>query len=191
MAIEHDAIPDAERHQPIGASTAVAGEMYVSDGVGGGAWERSGMSDHAEMTITNNAIVTAVTAAGDSTLNTDADYIKVTAGWAVTHADGITFSTDKLVIAVSGDYELKFWCSLKVPSINNFIGIKYAINDTPPYSAQKIVSQSSTSNDYRNLFASGMISLTAGQTISVYVAGTKNDNLIFEEAGMQLKLIHE
>jgi hypothetical protein len=143
------------------------------------------------MAITNNATATTVVAAGDATLNTDADYVKVTAGWAGSHASGITFSTDKLVVSVDGDYELKFWCSIKVPSTNNFIGIKYAINDAVPYSAQKIVSQSTTTNDYRNLFASGMITLTAGQTLSVYVAGSKNDNLVFEEAGMQVKLIHE
>ncbi|QDP53383.1 MAG: hypothetical protein Unbinned6805contig1000_45 [Prokaryotic dsDNA virus sp.] len=38
MAIEHVAIPDAERHPPKGASTAVAGTQPISDGAGDVTW---------------------------------------------------------------------------------------------------------------------------------------------------------
>lgn len=38
MTIQHKLIPDAERHEPIGASTATAGTVYVSDGTGSGSW---------------------------------------------------------------------------------------------------------------------------------------------------------
>lgn len=218
MTIEHNVITDPEIHESKGVSSAAAGrvyvadgagsgswiipepkgtdtaavdEMYVADGAGSGAWKANIQGNHGEMVITNNASPTAVIAAADSTLNTDSDYAKITANWALSHALGVSFSTDKMVCAVTGDYIVSFWAAIKIPSTNNFIGVKYAINDTTPYSSQKIVSQSSTTNDYRNVFASGMATLTAGDTVSVYVAGSKSDNLIVEEAGLQLTLLHE
>lgn len=39
MAIQHSAIADADRHEPKGASTAVAGSVYVSDGSASGSWK--------------------------------------------------------------------------------------------------------------------------------------------------------
>lgn len=36
--IQHRDIPDAQRHEPKGASTAAAGTAYVSDGAGSGTW---------------------------------------------------------------------------------------------------------------------------------------------------------
>jgi len=39
MTIQHKDIPDAERHEPKGASTASEGTVYQSDGGGSGNWE--------------------------------------------------------------------------------------------------------------------------------------------------------
>lgn len=143
------------------------------------------------MVIQANATATAVTAAADATLSTDSDYKKITAGWATGHVVGISFSTDKLVVPVAGDYYISFWATVKVPTLNNFIGIKYAINDVAPYSTRKIVEQAATANDYKNMSASGIIaSLAANDTISVYIAGTKADNLEVQEAGLTVMLIH-
>ena len=38
MAVEHIDIPDGERHEPKGASTATIDQVYASDGAGSGAW---------------------------------------------------------------------------------------------------------------------------------------------------------
>jgi len=40
MAVQHSAIPDAQLHQPKGASTAVVNETIHSDGAGGTTWEK-------------------------------------------------------------------------------------------------------------------------------------------------------
>lgn len=45
MTIEHRLIPDAERHEPKGASTAFAGQVYVSNGSQSGAWRKIKESD--------------------------------------------------------------------------------------------------------------------------------------------------
>lgn len=38
MAIEHVDIPDGERHEPKGISTATIDQVYVADGAASGAW---------------------------------------------------------------------------------------------------------------------------------------------------------
>lgn len=190
--VEHSTLTDADGiHEPKGISTATDREMYMADGAGSGTWQRSIVSDHGDMNITNNAIATATTAASDATLNTDTDYTKISAGWAAGHILGIAFDTDKLVATIAGDYKLTFWAAIKIPLNNNFIGIKFAVDDSTPYSLQKLVSQSATTNDYRNMFGSAIIQLAAGQSVSIYLASTKTDNLVVEEAGAQLLLIHE
>ena len=40
MAIEHKDIPDAQRHEPKGISSASNKQVYVANGGGGGAWAR-------------------------------------------------------------------------------------------------------------------------------------------------------
>lgn len=217
---DHKAIPDAELHEPKGVAGATSGDVYEADGLGSGSWnvpathEPKGVdtalirqvytadglgsgdwsdtviSTHGEMSITNNATATSVTAAADATLNTDSDYTKITAGWAAGHLQNITFNIDKLVAPVTGDYKVTFWAAIKIPLNNNFVGIKYAIDDNTPYSLQKLVSQSATTSDYRNMFGSAMVTLTAGQTVSIYIAATKTDSLVVEESGCQLELIH-
>jgi len=191
LTIEHKDITGADLHEPKGASSASAGEIFVADGAGSGSWENTSISQHGEMDITNNTTATAVTAAVDVTLNTDSDYVKVTASWASAHEHNVTFNVDELVVAIDGFYEIAFWSSIKIPQNNNFIAIKYAINDGTPYSLQKMVSQSATTNDYRTMAGHGGAPLSAGDTVSIYMAATKTDSIVVEEAGMHLHLVHE
>jgi len=188
---DHKAIVDAELHEPKGALNAAEGAIYVSDGVGSGSWQRSQVSDHGEMTITNNATATVTSSAADSTLNLDSDYVKITAGWGNPHGHGVTFNVDELVVTVDGHYDLSFWSSILIPKNGNFFAIKYAVDDGTPYSLQKMVSQSATANDYRTMAGHGGVDLVVGQTVSVYIASTQNDSIVIEEAGLSLHLIHE
>ena len=49
MAIEHVNIPDGERHEPKGASTATIDMVYASDGAGSGEWREIPYSDTVVM----------------------------------------------------------------------------------------------------------------------------------------------
>ena len=144
------------------------------------------------MIIVNNSTATAVTAAADATLNTDPDYVKITAGWSLAHGENVTFNTDELVFPTTGVYFINFWADIKVPSTNNFVGIKYALNDTAPYSSRKILAQSQSANDYLNIAGMGVVTTAnPNDTLSMYVAASKTDNLVVEEAGLVVILLHE
>ena len=189
---EHNTLTGSDLHEPKGASTATSGSVYVSNGAGSGAWEETIGSIHGDAAIIGNATATAVTIAADSTLSTDSDYNKVVAGWSLPYSRGVTLNTDELVISVAGTYLITFWATVKIPLNNNFIGIKYSINDTAPYSDRKVVSQSKSSNDIVNMSASGIVSsLAVNDTLSMYIAGTKTDNLVVQEAGLTVLLLHE
>lgn len=192
MAIEHDLIPDADLHEPKGVNSASAKQVYVADGAGSGSWQDTGISVHGDAIITGNTTATAVTAAVDATLATDSDYTKVTAGWTLAHGDGISLNVDEVVVSVAGTYQIMFWADVKVPTNNNFIGIKYVINDTAPYSNRKLIAQSTSANDILNISGMGVVvNLNANDTISIYTAATKTDNLVFQEAGVVVILLHE
>ena len=45
--VEHKNLVDPELHEPKGASTAAAGQVYVADGAGSGAWESAAISTGA------------------------------------------------------------------------------------------------------------------------------------------------
>jgi len=189
---EHVDITDPELHEPKGAAAASAGQLLVADGVGGSSWAHDLTNTHGDAIIASNTTATAVTAAIDNTLATDSDYVKITSGWSLAHGIQVSLNVDELVFPIGGDYFITFWADVKVPLTNNFIGIKYAINDTAPYANRKIIAQSQSTSDYLNLAASGIVTnLSANDTLSMYIAATKTDNLIVQEAGLIAFLLHE
>lgn len=107
MAIQHKDIPDSELHEPKGVSTAPAGTLYVSDGLGSGSWKRVSVGEiegltgvteeglflvtdglggvkavpniqYGTIAITSNNGEFTVTGASDNTLNTNSDYEVIT-----------------------------------------------------------------------------------------------------------------
>lgn len=192
MTTQHNIITDPDLHEPKGISTALDRQVYLADGAQGGSWRNSAHNVHGDAIIVGSTTATSTTAAGDATLSTDSDYVKVVAGWSLAHATGITLDVDKLVVSVAGDYIISLWASIKVPATNNFVGMKYSINDTVPHSTRKIISQSTSTNDYLNLSATGIVaSLSAGDSVSIYIASTKTDNIIIQECGLVVYLLDE
>lgn len=85
MAVEHVDIPDGERHEPKGVSTATAGQVYAANGSASGSWTDLAYDITAVIAdvstasfvlvpITNNVVVTS---------------IKYVLGGAITLADSI------------------------------------------------------------------------------------------------------
>ena len=169
--------------------------MYVADGAGSGVWAHGINNTHGQMAIIANSTAKAMSAAADATLNTNTDYVKMTGAafpWADNYSHGVTFSTDKFVLAQPGYYIVSFWGAFLVAAINTFIGIKYAINDTTPYSVQKLISQSSTANDYINLSATSIIGpVAANDTISMYLASSNATNITLKDGGLMVAHLHE
>lgn len=119
MTIEHKDIIDAERHEPKGASTAVANTTYISDGAASGSWRKIKSTDlqglsgdggearhivgtdgangfvlipdpaFGSMVITNNATNFPVTAVADTTFSTPTQFSLFTGSGAPWTGDNL------------------------------------------------------------------------------------------------------
>lgn len=76
MTIQHRLLTGADLHEPKGAASAAAGNVYVADGAGSGAWDK--------LTVAN-VDVTAIT---------NGDIVKVTGGAAV----GVTLNNENQIV---------------------------------------------------------------------------------------------
>ena len=123
--VQHSAITDPNIHEPKGVAAATAGKVYVANGTGSGAWGRAlplgvdsaapgqvlvadGLGgaawqdnaptplDYGEIYIQANAVATAI-----ATVNT---FVQVTSGITAGQLDGVTVSSNALVVAVSAKY---------------------------------------------------------------------------------------
>lgn len=64
MSIEHKDIPDGDRHEPKGISTAANGEFYVSQGTGTGVWSNPIADINNSNFMTLNVSIPDISTAG-------------------------------------------------------------------------------------------------------------------------------
>lgn len=196
MSIQHAAITDPDIHEPKGAAAATNRQVLMANGTGGTTFVNNFFNCHSQIGITSNTTAKAMTAAVDPTLNTDTDYAKMTGApfpWAVTYTDNITFDAvnDQFTLPFSGYYLVSFWGSFKVAAINTFIAVKYAINNTVPYSTQKLITQSTTANDIKTLAATSIVGpVVASNVLSFYLASTTATNVTLQDGGVMIGYIH-
>jgi hypothetical protein len=144
------------------------------------------------MLITNNTTPEVTPTAVDATLNTDSDYTKIITGWASGHVDGgFVFSTDELIVPYDGEYEVAAWFSIQCPSNNQTIGLKYAINDSAPYSLQKLIGTAAAANHVMNMAGHAFVTLSALDTLSIYIASDLAGDPTVLEGGMIVKLVEQ
>jgi len=225
IAVQHKDIVDAQRHEPKGASTATTNSVYASNGSGSGAWTKikspnlDGISSdggssnkkiitngaegfvqrldaaYGSMVITNNTNGFAVTAAADSTLNTNTDYVLFTgtgAPWASENLfGGFTFSTNQLVLPVTGVYEVQAWSNItSYPTNTAFVAIKYRLNGTT-FGPRKVKSKSNSAGDAGVLSGFGLFSATAGDFIQLMIASSATGSLIIGDLNTSIKLVRQ
>ena len=224
MSIQHSLITDPNIHEPKGAASATSGTIYTSDGLGSGTWQKvdslsikglagdGGDSNlelvtdgtegyvlktravYGSMVITGNTNAFAMTAAVDSTLNTNSDYVLFTgtgAPWAASGLEfgGLAFSVDRLTIPTTGVYKIDLWSTITgFPTNTAKISVKYRVNGGA-FSTRHPIVKSNSSGDAGNLNGFGLISLNAGDYIQLYLASTATGGLTFLDVNTTLNLI--
>jgi len=225
LTIQHRNIPDAERHEPKGASSAAVGSIYSSDGVGSGVWQKvkssnlSGVAGDGgnnnlklvtdgsggfvtrtnaafgTMAITGNTNAFAVTAAADATLNTNTDYVLLTgtgAPWASENLVGVSFTTNRLTVPVTGFYKIDLWSTIVGwPSTATKVSAKYRVNGTTFSTRHPMARSPSTTTDPGELTGFGHIMLNANDFIQLYIASTVTGGLILSDLNTTLTLIQQ
>jgi hypothetical protein len=212
--IQHKDIPEAQLHEPKGASTstsgqvlvssggastwgdmadiattgATAGQSFIADGSGGGTWKLE--QAYGEMEIIQNSTGQVLTAASDSTLYTNSDYVLMTQ-WVAGETGGVTYAANGLTVPTTGEYTLASWFN-QTSSINNvLVGVKFAVNGviptagTVPTLRRKI----GTGADVGSLSGSKLVSLTAGDTVTLYIACDSNATITTSDAVIDLSMV--
>ena len=186
---EHGTLLDVDGiHEPKGAGSANSGEVYVSDGAGSGVWTaHDDLVDYGEIYITGGVTAHAIAAASAYTkLNPAGE-------WTDGLSNGIVLDSTngEIDLTDAGVYAVSFWCSFDTASLVSNVQyyFKYALDGTP---ATRIVSvQKNTGNvDHLHVSATGIVEATAGQVLSIHVAGdgtSSGTNMTVTDAGFNAR----
>lgn len=147
------------------------------------------------MAITNNTNAFALTAAVDATLQTNTDYVLFSgtgAPWAgETMFGGMSFTTDRITVPVTGTYEIQLWANITTyPSNTAFVGAQYRVNGTT-FGPRKVITKSNSAGDSGQLNGFGFTALNAGDYVQLYVASSVTGGLIIKNANTVMKLLKE
>lgn len=213
MTIQHNIIADPDIHEPKGVATAASnslyvangsgsgvwtvpaplagfpsaldGQVFISDGAGSGTWEYPPAKGHAEIYINEGTTAhllaagstyTKLNPTGEWTASTFEDILSVDA------ADG------EIILSLAGHYKIDFWCNFTTDSVaaNKLYYFKFALDGVT--STRTVTVQKHTSGvDTLHIAASGFVSATAGQRLSMYVAGdasTSETDIIVIDSGL-------
>lgn len=107
--IEHRNIPDSELHEPKGASTALVGQVYISDGAGSGSWQIPPSVDPTNISINRLIDAESVSVSQEPTGTGEANSIQVEFGPAIgTGSDKVQLLADgTLRFNQAGLYRIK------------------------------------------------------------------------------------
>ena len=180
MSVQHSAIVlDADNHEPKGAPTATAGKVYVSDGAGSGIWTPT--SIYGELYITSGATTQALTA---TAARLDPGTV-----WDSGESSGITLTPDDgtMTIVTTGKYITHVWVSFDTDSVasGTLYTFYYALDGVVSprsFSTQKVTA--GVDRITNGVF--GIVSLTAGQVLSIYAKSSINSTITVREAGFSL-----
>lgn len=189
---EHVNIPDSQRHEPRGASTATSGQILQAQGDGTTQWVTPSdqPSNLAQAIITSDQTL-ALVAASDSTLETNSDYVKWGAGWVGDVAVGtsVNFSVDKFEINESGTYLVTLNAMPEV-NLTGLIAFKFSTDDTNSnLTDHKIINQMQHTNHQDDIGTSLYMNLVAGNEISLWVAAETASNLTIGDLVMHLRKV--
>lgn len=184
MAVQHKNITDPDIHEPKGVASAALGKVYVSDGAGSGTWKYPSGFTHGEIYIDAGATAqTLSVSSGYAKLNPTGEW---TAG--VTNVLTLSPSTGEITLTEAGNYLVSFWGQFSTAAIasGTVYNFKYALDGTTSGRTLSVAKYSNGS-DKLHVSATGLVTATAGQKLSMYVGGdatSSTTNITMLEAGL-------
>lgn len=159
--------------------------LYVWDGSAWTAFASTppAPAEYGQRSISVNSTALSLTAAVDSTLATNTDYIQVTGIWNATpdgENSGITQQTNSFTIATSGVYRVEFWGSFRSSVNNTQVAVKFAVNGViglqrRPKTFMRNIGEIHTGSAF------GYAHFDAGDIITLWIASTQTANVTIED----------
>lgn len=198
----HNTLTGTEVHVPKGMDALTGGASDVGKVVvskGDGTTEARklipaeiGMPEHyGQLTVSNNAVVTAVTIAVDTTLVTNTDYIKVINVFdAIPHGlnNGVTQQVDTLTATIAGVYRVEVWADTASSINSTTIAFKFAIDGAIGLT-RRPKNFMRNAGEFHNLAAFGFVTLLVGEVVSLHIASDKTADITIEDLVFSLVLL--
>ena len=168
MTIQHKLIADADLHEPKGIASATTGKVYIANGSGSGSWLYPSGKVHGEIYIDAGATT--------QTLSAGSAYAKLnpTAEWVsgVSSILTLTPGNGTITLTEAGDYLVNFWTQFSTAALasGTLYNFKYTLDATSS-GRTLTVSKFSNGADKLHVSAMGILTVTAGQVLSIYVGG--------------------
>lgn len=211
MTIQHNIITDPDIHEPKGVAsatsgtvykadgtgsgnwvypltgidTALNGQVFESDGSGSGSWKYPPAKGHAEIYINGGTTAHTLGSASAFTL------LNPSGEWTASGAEdvlSVTAASGEINLDLAGHYKIDFWCNFTTASVaaGSLYKFKFAIDGVV---SPRVVTVTKPTNgaDILHVAATGIVSATAGQTLSMYVGGdgsSSSTNITVTEAGL-------
>lgn len=176
---------DADTLQGVISNATIAGLRVVTDGSGGFTTEPTPASSYGTMNLTGNTTVKALTAATDTTLNTNSDYTKLDISLVYDNLVNMTSGSGSLILSASGVYSIGFWAGVKTSVNATKFALKFVINGTDFVPREPKLTLGTNGQIY-NMSANGLHNFTAGDSVELYIAADKNCDITIEDMTFQL-----
>lgn len=217
---EHVNISDPDIHEPKGVAASPAGKVYVSDGLGSGAWslaEPKGAdtaavrtmawsdglggtewvnhpgSIHGEIYVAGGAIVVGPTG---GTITADVDYRAVGATWTLNpEAYLVSLYSDNFSVLANtaGHYLISAFVTFDTGAVaaGTRYAMKYRVNNSATLSTRKLVTQKVTAgSDMITITGTALMNLNAGDYVNIMLASSVADTVTVRDAGLTLVYLH-
>ena len=178
--------------QDLAGDAGISGKTLLTNGTNG--FTLTTDAAYGAQTITNNVVAFPLVAVADTTFNTSSQFTLLTgvgAPWLSENLFGISFSVDRLTVAVTGVYRISLWMN-----INQFSGatakfcVRYRINGTT-YALRKLTTKSAVMSDVSQIGAVGIVALTAGDYIQIIVATDTTGSFVIGECANTVTLVRQ
>lgn len=140
--------------------------------------------EFGQRAISLNNTPVAVTAAVDSTLATNSDYVQVTGIYEPVpdgNNFGITQQTDSFTVTRTGFYRIEFWANATASVNNTQIAFKFAVNGTISLERRPAIYVRNASEVHSGS-AFGYAFFNAGDVVTLWIASTNTANITIEDA---------
>ena len=159
--------------------------LYVWDG---SAWTGFASTppvalDYGQRAISLNGTAIAMTAAVDSALSTNTDYVQITGIWNATPDgvnSGITQQANSFTINKSGDYRVEIWAAVRSTVNNTQVAFKFAVNGVIGLQRRPKVFMRNAGEIHPGA-AFGYTHFNAGDVVTLWLASTQSANITIED----------
>lgn len=165
---DHVNITDPNIHEPKGVSTATAGDVYVADGAGSGAWGPVGLEFASVYTRESDGVSV-------STIGTTAQTLPFSNDGPDNSLTSDS-SNNRITLATAGTYLVSFHISFETAAAGDAGTYEFKIQDDAVDTYIECASEMSGGGDTSTVSTQGILTVAAGSQLTVTVESDEAGN---------------